>query len=99
MIACGFFDITKGVIVSGNRNERDKFFGYQLCGIVVIGAWVFSLNCVVFFIMKKCGILRVPLVDEIVGLDISECGQPFPEFLTSKDESKVTDEIEIVCSK
>jgi Amt family ammonium transporter len=74
LIACGFFDITKGVIVSGNKNERDKFFGYQLCGIVVIAAWVFSLNCVVFFIMKKCGILRVPLVDEIVGLDISECG-------------------------
>ena len=95
LIACGFFDITKGVIVNGGGGARDVFFGYQLCGIVVVGAWVFWWNCVVFFILKKCGLFRVPLVNEIVGLDITECGQPFPEFLTSNDKSKNSDEIEI----
>ncbi len=86
LIACGFFDINKGVIVSGNRKEMGTFFGYQICGIVVVGAWVFVLNFILFMILKISGILRVPLIDEIVGLDIAECGQPFPEFLTSEDE-------------
>jgi hypothetical protein len=30
--------------------------------------------------MKKLGVLRVPLLDEILGLDIAEMGEPLPDF-------------------
>ena len=74
LIACGFFDITKGVIFPKNSGVRGIFFGYQVCGVVVIAAWVFFWNTILFLILKKCGIFRVPLVHELVGLDITECG-------------------------
>ena len=31
--------------------------------------------------MKSAKILRAPLVHEIIGLDYTECGKPFPDFL------------------
>lgn len=51
LIACGFFDNTKGVF-SSNEDAMGLFFGYQICGVVAIGAWVFFWNFVFFSIMK-----------------------------------------------
>ena len=82
LIACGLFDNSKGLF-SKNEDDKGFFFGYQICGIVAIASWVFFWNFVFFSIFKKAGILRVPLCDEIVGLDYTECGLPFPEFLTN----------------
>jgi hypothetical protein len=39
-----------------------------------------------FGVLQLLGILRSPLVHEIIGLDYAECGKPFPDFLTSKKE-------------
>ena len=81
LIAVGIFDNTKG-FVSSNKAEMGKFFGYQICGMVVIIAWTAILNFFLFSIMKKFGILRVSLISEIIGCDYTECGKPFPSFLT-----------------
>lgn len=85
LIAVGIFDNTKG-FVSGNKAEMGKFFGYQICGMVVILAWTFVLTIIQFSILKKVGILRVSLISEIVGCDYTECGKPFPTFITEKSQ-------------
>lgn len=82
LLATGAFDNNKGFLVSGNWQERGRFFGYQVCGMVVILAWTFVLNFIQFTIMKKFGMLRVPLISEIIGVDYTECGKQFPAFLT-----------------
>ena len=83
LIVVGIFDNTKG-FVSGNRAEMGKFFGFQVCGMIIILAWTFFLNLVFFLTMKKLKVMRVPLVCEIIGCDYTECGKPFPRFLTEK---------------
>jgi len=36
--------------------------------------WVALLSAIYFFVMKKVGLLRVDLLEEIMGLDIAEMG-------------------------
>ena len=48
--------------------------GWQLVGMLCIMLWVICLTLPFFLIMKKCGLLRVPLIHEIVGLDVAEMG-------------------------
>ena len=84
LIAVGIFDNSKGLI-SGNKPEMGRFFGYQICGAVVIIAWTLACNIPLFFTMKYSKILRVPLVYEIIGLDYCECGKSFPAWLVSSD--------------
>lgn len=40
----------------------------------VIIVWVAVLSLVYFLLMKKLGLLRVPLLEEIIGLDCAEMG-------------------------
>jgi len=40
----------------------------------VIIVWVAVLSLIYFLIMKKLGLLRVPLLEEIIGLDCAEMG-------------------------
>ena len=42
--------------------------------MLAIIAWTAVLSGAFFFAMKKLGLLRVSLVDEIIGLDITEMG-------------------------
>ena len=42
--------------------------------MLVIILWTASLSLVFFFIMKKLNLLRVPLLEEIIGLDAAEMG-------------------------
>ena len=62
-----------------------RFFGYQICGMVVIIAWTLACNIPLFFTMKYSKILRVPLIYEIIGLDYCECGKSFPAWLFASD--------------
>lgn len=42
--------------------------------MLVIIVWVAVLSLIYFLIMKKLGLLRVPLLEEIIGLDCAEMG-------------------------
>ena len=48
--------------------------GWQIVGIFAIVAWVTLIALPYFWIMKRLGLLRVPLIHEIIGLDIAEMG-------------------------
>eukprot|EP00951_Prasinocladus_malaysianus_P004008 scaffold28419_cov50-Prasinocladus_malaysianus.AAC.1 len=48
--------------------------GIQLAGVVSILAWVCGLSSIMFFGMKFGGILRVPIEEEVQGLDESHHG-------------------------
>ena len=42
--------------------------------MIVIVLWVSAFSLIYFIIMKKVGLLRVPLLEEIIGLDAAEMG-------------------------
>ena len=42
--------------------------------MLVIVLWVSAFSLIYFIIMKKVGLLRVPLLEEIIGLDAAEMG-------------------------
>ena len=48
--------------------------GWQLIGMLSIIAWVTLFSLPYFYIMKRLKLLRVPLIHEIIGLDIAEMG-------------------------
>ena len=68
----GIFDNKKGLII--DSDDSLAFMGWQLVGMLAIITWVLCLTLPYFLIMKKLKLLRVPLVHEIVGLDVSEMG-------------------------
>lgn len=49
--------------------------GVQALGVVTVGTWAFGCGFVVFYTLKKLGILRVPAKVELKGLDITEHGE------------------------
>ena len=52
-----------------------KYLGVQALGVGVTAAWAFGTGLLIFFILKKCGILRVSEKTELKGLDLTEHGQ------------------------
>ena len=48
--------------------------GWQLCGMLCIILWVVGLTLPYFLVMNKFKLLRVPLIYEIIGLDVAEMG-------------------------
>jgi Amt family ammonium transporter len=87
-LACGFFtsprlaqyngfgDPAGGFIYSGTLTQ----LWYQVLGIVVVFAFVFSLSFLTFWAIKKTYGLRVTAEEEEAGLDISEHGMyGYPE--------------------
>ena len=73
LIAVGIFDNEKGLIFH-DADDNFIFMGVQLCGLISILAWTVALTLPYFLIMKKLKLLRVPLINEIVGLDVAEMG-------------------------
>lgn len=51
-----------------------NYLGWQILGMLIIIAWTLLFSIPYFLIMKKLGLLRVPLVYEIIGLDVAEMG-------------------------
>ena len=72
LIACGIFD-NKKVLIS-DSDESGSFFIWQVIGGLIIIAWVTILSLPYFLIMRKLNLLRVPLIHEIIGLEIAEMG-------------------------
>jgi ammonium transporter, Amt family len=72
----GFGDPAGGLIYSGSLTQ----LWYQVLGIVVVFAFVFSLSFLTFWAIKKTYGLRVSADEEEAGLDISEHGMyGYPE--------------------
>ena len=64
-------------------NEEATFMG-QLIGTVCTFAWMFIASFVVLFIIKKIVGLRVSEEEELIGMDVEECGMAaYPEFVQS----------------
>lgn len=40
----------------------------------IIVLWVSVISIIYFFMMKKLDLLRVPLLEEVIGLDVAEMG-------------------------
>ena len=40
----------------------------------IIVLWVSVISIIYFFFMKKLDLLRVPLLEEVIGLDVAEMG-------------------------
>lgn len=66
MISVGIFEKTRGLIYSGNPN----LLRIQLIGALSIAVWSVVMSFSFFFVLKKLGRLRVPIVCEIIGVDI-----------------------------
>ena len=52
-----------------------KFLGVQLVGVGMTAVWALGTGLVIFFALKKLGILRVSAKTELKGLDVTEHGQ------------------------
>ena len=42
--------------------------------MIIIILWVSLFSVIYFLVMKKVGLLRVPLLEEVIGLDVAEMG-------------------------
>ena len=63
-----------------------KFFGWQILGLFVIIIWTAALCGLFFFAFHKFGLLRVTLMEEVIGLDISEMGVEEPKEFKMMDK-------------
>ena len=72
LIAVGIFDDKKGLI--SDSDESYSYLGWQILGACAIIAWVAVITIPYFLLMRKLNLLRVPLIHEIIGLDIAEMG-------------------------
>jgi len=62
-------------------NDDATFMG-QLIGTVSTFAWMFIASFIVLFIIKKVVGLRVSEEEELIGMDVEECGMAaYPEFV------------------
>ena len=72
LIAVGIFDSKKGLI--SDSVDSHIYFSWQIIGMLIIIAWVTVFSLPYFLVMRKLKLLRVPLIHEIVGLDVTEMG-------------------------
>lgn len=67
----GLFSTEKGLFYGGGWHQ----LGVQALGVLVFFVWAFGMGLILFFILKKVGILRVSRRVEEEGLDIYEHGE------------------------
>ena len=84
LIATGIFHNEKGLLAP-DAEDRWGFFFVQLVGMIAIIAWVAILAGGFFFLLSKIGLLRVPLLEEVIGLDIAEMGSAIHISRTVED--------------
>ena len=77
LLADGCLDKQQGLF-SGAEDGKWRFFAWQVIGLIVIFFWSSIISALYFIAMAKFQLLRVSLLDEIVGLDISEMGLEKP---------------------
>lgn len=71
-IAVGIFDNKLGLISSSP--DSFAFFGCQILGMIIILFWTSIITVPYFLLMRRFGLLRVPLYHEIIGLDVAVMG-------------------------
>lgn len=77
---CGLF----GLMVVPFSNT-DATFGAQLYGAAIIFAWVFTASILVWAVLKATMGIRVTEEEEVIGMDMADCGiDAYPEFVTVK---------------
>jgi len=52
-----------------------------MAGLVCVIMWTAAFSSAYFLLLKRFDKLRVDLIDEILGLDIAEMGEPLPIFV------------------
>ena len=60
--------------------KPDVSFVSQLIGVGIIGAFVFWVSFISWYIIKRVIGLRVPLEEELKGIDVAEYGHPAYTF-------------------
>jgi len=68
--------------------ESGNQFRNQVIGVLCITAWTLMTSSLVFFPLKRAGLLRVPAKAERLGLDVAEHGVPFRNQQQSMMEIK-----------
>ncbi|GIC78238.1 ammonium transporter [Moritella sp. F3] len=77
---CGLF----GLMVVPFSNT-DATFGAQLYGAAIIFAWVFGASILVWAVLKATMGIRVTEEEEVIGMDMADCGiDAYPEFVSVK---------------
>lgn len=70
-LAVGLFSTSEGLFYGHGA----KLLGIQAIGVLTFFAWAFGTGLLLFFILKKAGILRVTRRIEEEGLDVYEHGE------------------------
>ena len=70
-LAVGLFSTSEGLFYGHGAH----LLGVQAIGVLAFFAWAFGTGLILFFILKKAGILRVSKVIEEEGLDVYEHGE------------------------
>ena len=73
MIAVGIFDNEKGLI--SQSPEKWSYLIWQIVGMIIILAWATVISVLYFLLMRKLRMLRVSLLEEVIGLDAAEMGE------------------------
>ena len=77
---CGLFGLM--VVPFSNASAT---FGAQLLGAATIFGWVFAVSLIVWSLLKATMGLRVSEEEEMLGVDVHECGiDAYPEFVSVK---------------
>ncbi|MCE9944540.1 hypothetical protein LZ627_13080 [Aeromonas rivipollensis] len=80
---CGLFGLMVVPFSNGSAT-----FGAQLLGAAVIFGWVFAVSLIVWSLLKATMGLRVSEEEELLGVDVHECGvDAYPEFVSIKSNS------------
>ena len=74
----GLFDYTDGLFYGGGVHH----LAIQALGVVCIAGWVIVTMSIVFIVLKKTIGLRVSKEEELEGLDSTEHGLAYPDFVT-----------------
>ena len=72
LIAVGIFDTKFGLV--SDSSDSWQYLGVQCLGTLIIIVWVSFFALPYFLLMRRLNLLRVPLIFEIIGLDIAEMG-------------------------
>ena len=73
-LATGLFSNETGLFYVTGSSKGGRFFGIQVLGAVVVFVWTSILVIIIFYSLKKLGLLRIEKSVEVIGLDIAEMG-------------------------
>ena len=80
---CGLFGLMGVPFSNGSVT-----FGAQLLGAAVIFGWVFAVSLMIWDLLKATLGLRVSEEEEMLGVDVHECGlDAYPEFVSIKSST------------